>query len=68
MYFEQNQNVEKQSINTQEILETLADDDELKELTEEDLKAIYGGRIIHQIYGSPIPYPERSIREWYDNL
>jgi len=37
------------------VLDEIANDDELKDLTEEDLKAIVGGGLnIHQIYGSPV--------------
>ncbi|NCS53757.1 MAG: hypothetical protein GPJ23_16080 [Microcystis aeruginosa G13-05] len=47
------------------VLDEIANDDELKDLTEEDLKAIVGGRlnIHHQIYGvvSPVlPILSRS--------
>ena len=39
------------------ILREIANDEELKDLTEEDLKAIVGGWLNqqHQIYGSPYP-------------
>jgi hypothetical protein len=39
------------------VLDEIANDDELKDLTEEDLKAIVGGWLNqqHQIYGSPYP-------------
>jgi|NOAtaT_7_FD_contig_123_40_length_682_multi_45_in_2_out_2_1 hypothetical protein len=37
------------------VLDEIANDDELKDLTEEDLKAIVGGGLNrHQIYGSPV--------------
>ena len=45
------------------VLEEIANDDELKDLTEEDLKAIVGGWLNkHQIYGSPYP------RDWFLNI
>jgi hypothetical protein len=53
------------------VLDEIANDDELKDLTEEDLKAIVGGRlnIHHQIYGvvSPVLFAWRagwSIGQW----
>lgn len=39
------------------VLDEIANDDELKDLTEEDLKAIVGGWLNkHQIYGLPYPH------------
>jgi hypothetical protein len=52
------------------VLDEIATDDELKDLTEEDLKAIVGGCLnIHQIYGvvSPVLFAWRagwSIGQW----
>ncbi|MCA2665588.1 MAG: hypothetical protein IM486_15545 [Microcystis sp. M114S2] len=50
------------------VLDEIANDDELKDLTEEDLKAIVGGGLnIHQIYGSPVLFAWRagwSIGQW----
>ncbi|MCA2694559.1 MULTISPECIES: hypothetical protein [unclassified Microcystis] len=48
------------------VLDEIANDDELKDLTEEDLKAIIGGGLnIHQIYGSPLPFPFIIVRPMY---
>ncbi|TRU70952.1 MAG: hypothetical protein EWV55_10125 [Microcystis viridis Mv_BB_P_19951000_S69] len=45
------------------VLDEIATDDELKDLTEEDLKAIVGGCLNkHQTYGSPYP------RDWFLNI
>ncbi|MDB9422026.1 hypothetical protein PN467_16300 [Microcystis aeruginosa CS-563/04] len=45
------------------VLDEIATDDELKDLTEEDLKAIVGGWLNkHQTYGSPYP------RDWFLNI
>lgn len=48
------------------VLDEIANDDELKDLTEEDLKALVGGWLdIHQIYGSPLPFPSIIVRPMY---
>ncbi|QGZ88585.1 hypothetical protein [Microcystis aeruginosa] len=44
------------------VLDEIANDDELKDLTEEDLKAIVGGWLNIHLYGSPYP------RDWFLNI
>ena len=46
-----------------QVLAEIAADDELKTLTEEDLKAIFGGRAARQqIYGTTIIAPRGGLR------